>query len=311
MPAALDVRLLRAAVFAAACCVLATTGHLLAAGSGVEPWKVAVGWLVLFVCCVPLAGRQRRSLPAVTAVVAATQVGLHVLFSLGHSAAAAHASGAPTQAAGTSPAAGHAAHAGAGTAATSAATGAADAANGAAAASGAGSSGAESTMELAARLLCNDHAAGLSLVDAERLIREAGLRPPPVPDDSFAAAAVGPAAGLLGELLAALLSLAAPSMLAGHLLAALCAGWLLLRGEAALWSLIRLSAPLVAALPAALRLAVAVARLLAGPRPGPPAAVRPSGSGHHPTAATCGTVLADTVIRRGPPAGRAQLTLAA
>ncbi|NJP69106.1 hypothetical protein, partial [Streptomyces spiramenti] len=230
MPAALDVRLTRAALFAAACCVLASTGHVLAAGGGIEPWKLGAGWLLLFAVSLPLAGRERRSLPAVVAVVAGSQAVLHVLFGLGHGAASG----------GTEAASGHAGHTGA--------------------ESAAGASGGLLTM--AAKLLCNDGLVKLTPAEADRIVTEAGLRPPPLPDASTADALPHAAAGLAavpGEVTAALVAMTAPAMLAGHLLAALAAGWLLLRGEAALWRLIRLSGEAVAALPAALRVAVAAA----------------------------------------------------
>ncbi|MEU3711968.1 hypothetical protein [Streptomyces catenulae] len=96
-------------------------------------------------------------------------------------------------------------------------------------------------------------------------------------------------------------------MLLGHLLAALAAGWLLRRGEAALWRLIRLSAPVAheaaaQALAGALRSALALVRALLaglpGHRTGPTAplahAAGPSGPED--------PALLHSVVRRGPPA---------
>ncbi|MFX4291881.1 hypothetical protein [Streptomyces bohaiensis] len=272
MPAALDVRLTRAALFAAACCLLASGGHVLAAGSGVEPWKIGAGWLILFMVSLPLVGRERRSLPGVVAVVAGSQLLLHVLFGLGHGAASGGAE--------TAGHAGHSGHAGGDEAA-------------------AGVSGG--VLSMAAKLLCNDELLTLTPAEADRIVTEAGLRPPPVPAAADAPPVDGLAA-LLGDAAAALVAMTAPAMLAGHLLAALVAGWLLLRGEAALWRLIRLSGAAVAALPGALRVAVAAALLLCGrPAAGCAAPVRPRGTGHHPTPATSGRVLGDAVVRRGPP----------
>ncbi|NJQ08205.1 hypothetical protein [Streptomyces lonarensis] len=276
MPAALDVRLMRAALFAAACCVLASTGHVLAAGSGIEPWKLGAGWLALFLAILPLAGRERRSLPGIVAVVAGSQLLLHVLFGLGHGAAAG----------GADAAAGHAGHTGG--------------------AGGGDAAGGGGVLSMAAKLLCNDELLKLTPAEADRIVTEAGLRPPPMPDGSTADVlpqAAGGLAAVPGEVAAALVAMTAPAMLAGHLLAALAAGWLLLRGEAALWRLIRLSGAAVAALPGALRVAVAAALLLCGRAPAAPAApVRPRGTGHHPPPATSGRVLSDAVARRGPPA---------
>ncbi|MET9292213.1 hypothetical protein [Streptomyces sp. NPDC003077] len=94
-------------------------------------------------------------------------------------------------------------------------------------------------------------------------------------------------------------------MLLGHLLAALAAGWLLRRGEAALWRLVRLSAPAaraVTALVGALRGALALLRVLlaglVGALDGTPRAPFPYG---HEQARPQELLLQHSVVRRGPP----------
>ncbi|MET2715961.1 hypothetical protein ABXV03_09505 [Streptomyces harbinensis] len=83
MCAGADLRLLRAAVFAAACTALAAAGHLGAGGPPLPAWTLLAAWAAVCAVCVPLAGRERRSLPALTAALAAGQLALHHLFSLG------------------------------------------------------------------------------------------------------------------------------------------------------------------------------------------------------------------------------------
>ncbi|MCZ7417596.1 MULTISPECIES: hypothetical protein [unclassified Streptomyces] len=77
--ASADLRLLRAAVFTAACVVLSAAGHVLAAGATVPLWAFGAAAALVFSLAVPLAGRE-RSLPGIAAGLAAGQVGLHVLF---------------------------------------------------------------------------------------------------------------------------------------------------------------------------------------------------------------------------------------
>ncbi|MFI5943654.1 hypothetical protein ACIBCB_25820 [Streptomyces uncialis] len=77
-----DLRLLRAAVFAAVCVVLSAAGHVLASYESVPLWSVTAGFLVVFAVAVPLAGRA-RSLPGIAALLAAGQLTLHTLFGIG------------------------------------------------------------------------------------------------------------------------------------------------------------------------------------------------------------------------------------
>ncbi|MEU2386130.1 hypothetical protein ABZ606_16005 [Streptomyces sp. NPDC012461] len=88
------LRVLRAAVFAAVCVVLAGAGHTLAAHEAVPLWTLAAGFLATAAVAVPLSGRA-RSVPAITALLAVCQTVLHTLFGLGQHGAA----GAPTGAA--------------------------------------------------------------------------------------------------------------------------------------------------------------------------------------------------------------------
>ncbi|MEU9133572.1 hypothetical protein AB0D08_36715 [Kitasatospora sp. NPDC048540] len=81
--AALDVRLVRASAFATVSVALAAAAHGAAGGAAVGLPLVALGWLLVCAAAGVAAGR-RRSLPAITAGVAAGQLGLHLLFRTGH-----------------------------------------------------------------------------------------------------------------------------------------------------------------------------------------------------------------------------------
>ncbi|WP_049567506.1 hypothetical protein [Streptomyces sp. SBT349] len=219
MRAGADLRLLRAAVFAAACTTLAASGHVWATGPGVRPATLAAGWAAAFAVALPLTGRERRSVPAMAGLLAVSQLALHVVFCIGR-----HASpGRPP---------------------------------------------APSARELAARLLCNDHMPAISEREAARIVAASGLGDAHTAPTAGAAGAAhaGGAGGAGSGLGEAFASLASPPMLLGHLAAALAAGWLLRRGEAALWAAVRLSlatpgVPPLAAL-APLRRAARLLRLL-------------------------------------------------
>ncbi|MBZ9642862.1 hypothetical protein [Streptomyces sp. PSKA30] len=89
-----DLRILRAAVFAAVCVVLSAGGHALGSG-GVPLWTLGAGFLAVLVVAAPLAGRE-RSLPGIAALLAAGQMALHTLFGLGqHGSAPLRASAPP------------------------------------------------------------------------------------------------------------------------------------------------------------------------------------------------------------------------
>ncbi|CAL9300220.1 hypothetical protein [Streptomyces sp. R02] len=85
------LRILRAAVFAAVCVVLAGASHSFASCDTVPLWTLGAGFLAAVAVAVPLAGRT-RPLPLITALLAAGQTALHTLFGLGQH-------GAPTGAA--------------------------------------------------------------------------------------------------------------------------------------------------------------------------------------------------------------------
>jgi hypothetical protein len=107
--------------------------------------------------------------------------------------------------------------------------------------------------------------------------------------------------------LAFVLPLCSLPMLLGHLLAAVAAGWLLRRGEAALWRLVRLSvrgaAGLAALSPAVLRRAHALLSAPAGGKAGPLKRGRRRSAG--PAGGPRTVLLRHSLARRGPPAVRA------
>ncbi|WP_346073413.1 hypothetical protein [Streptomyces thermogriseus] len=81
-----DLRMLRAAVFAAVCVVLAAAGHAVASCAAVPLWTLGAGFAGTLAVVAPLAGRT-RSLPGIAALLAAGQTALHVLFGLGQKGA--------------------------------------------------------------------------------------------------------------------------------------------------------------------------------------------------------------------------------
>ncbi|MFC8064253.1 hypothetical protein [Streptomyces sp. NPDC057293] len=263
-----DLRILRAAVFAAVCVVLAAAGHTLASCATVPLWSLGAGFLGAVVVAAPLAGRL-RSLPGIVALLTVGQTALHVLFGLGqHGTTAVTAPG------------------------TAAGAGAAGATGGLSDAS---------LVQQAARLVCGTTAAAISPAQAQRILDDARVAP-----DASTGATHHPADALAGAGDPAALLPSLP-MLLGHVLAALAAGWLLRRGDLALARLVELSAhsahsvaegAFVRALRAALSLVRALHAGLAGapgtgPRPPRPALLAP------PRPLT--TALQHTVIRRGPP----------
>ncbi|MFC4495497.1 hypothetical protein ACFPA8_15305 [Streptomyces ovatisporus] len=221
---------------------LSAGGHSLTGGGRVPLWTIGVACVAVFVIAAPLAGRE-RSLPGIAALLAGGQIALHMLFSCGGTRSVT-ASAAPS------------AHSSHGVTAPG---------------SGAG------LRSLAAQLLCGDQSAGsISEARARRVVSDAGLDPArlggqagsSVPEHGHAAhhagqhaahhpgtgtgaghEAAGAAASAADTPLECLrtaadvaLSLFDGPMLLAHLVAALALGWLLRRGEAALWQLVRLSA---------------------------------------------------------------------
>jgi len=271
------LRVLRAAVFAAVCVVLAAAGHSLASCATVPWWTLGAGFAGALVVVAPLAGRE-RSLPGIATLLALGQTVLHVLFGLGqHGTTSMAMSSMPrtsdaalvqqaarllcgTTAAAISPAQAHRLLV---EARLYPATG-----TGSGGGTGVGAGGAHAMTETSG----SAGSSALSLL-------------PSLP------------------------------MLLGHVLAAVAAGWLLRRGDLALLRLAELSAysahsmaegALVRSLRAALALVRALRAGLPGaPEAGPRAPLTASLTPPRPRT----RALQHTVIRRGPPA--AGLVLAA
>ncbi|MET7476464.1 hypothetical protein ABZT17_19115 [Streptomyces sp. NPDC005648] len=277
-----DVRILRAAVFAAVCVVLAAGGHALASCATVAPWTLGAGFLAVFLVAAPLAGRE-RSLPGIAALLAAGQTVLHTLFGLGQHAAMAGGGRMPT------------------TSTTSTASMA--------------SMSDASLVERAARLVCGTTAAAISPAHARKLLADARIYPANAMSRAMgmdmsavhqAGSGTGIGTGTGAGSSASTASMAAllPSlpMFLGHVLAALAAGWLLRHGDRALLRSIQLSeGAFVRSLRAALALVCALrSGLPAVPEPGP----RTPRTALLAPARPRTTALQHSVIRRGPPAGR-------
>ncbi|MEU1301112.1 hypothetical protein [Streptomyces shenzhenensis] len=283
------LRILRAAVFAAACVVLAAAGHTLASCAPVPLWTLGAGFLGATVLVAPLAGRQ-RSLPGIVALLAFGQTALHVLFGLAQHGTAAMASGA-------------AATGSTGSTGSMGAMGSVDSTGGMSDAT---------LVEQAARLVCGAGAAAISPAHAYRILADArlidGSGATHHPAAAISASGTSGASGASSDAL-----LPSLPMLLGHVLAALAVGWLLRRGDLALLRLMHLSAHGVAeaALVRSLRGALALTRALRGglrsePDPGP----RHRRTARNEAPAPHGTALQHSVVRRGPPAVTA-LVLAA
>ncbi|WP_377270244.1 hypothetical protein [Peterkaempfera sp. SMS 1(5)a] len=155
----------------------------------------------------------------------------------------------------------------------------------------------QTVTEVAGRLLCSEHRLGGVLMlpsgtTPSQLVSRAGLDP--------AAYAPAPSAPWWHALLPTM----SPLMLAGHLAAAVAAGWWLRRGEAALWRLVRLAASAVQTYAAPLRIVLAVARMLLRGLLGV-SVVRPlraSWADRGGWRLPVPSALRHSVVRRGPPA---------
>lgn len=200
--AAADLRLLRAAVFAAACVALSAAGHITASCAGVPLWTLGVAAVAVFALVAPLAGRE-RSLPGIAAGLAVAQLALHALFAWCQSPRPV-----PPRVGGH----------------------------------GIGGLSDQAAIALARHVTCGFGAGRMDGAQARRMLGSGGF------DAASAAGMTAPAGHPMAGHTAAAASVSdalLPSlpMLLGHLLAALALGWLLRRGEAALWRLVRLSAP--------------------------------------------------------------------
>lgn len=269
-----DLRILRAAVFAAVCVVLAGVGHALGSCAAIPLWTLGAGFLGVLLVTVPFAGRE-RSLPGIAVLLAAGQTVLHTLFGLGQ-----HGTTAAT------------------TAAASASTSVSDA----------------SLVQQAARLLCGTAAATISPAQAQRILTEARLHPAPGAHASHRSAdalstvtdsAAGSSAALLPSLPMVLAHVLA-AVVAGWLLRR--GDLALLR----IVEISTVSAHSVAegAFVRSLRGALALVRALRAGLPGAPEAgprFLPTEPLARPAPRT--EALQHTVIRRGPPT--AALALAA
>ncbi|MFG2573626.1 hypothetical protein [Streptomyces sp. NPDC048481] len=273
-PSGRDLRLLRAAVFAAVCVVLAAAGHSMASCAVVPLWTLGAGFLGVLAVVAPLAGRE-RSLPGIAALLAVGQSALHTLFGLGqHTVAAA----APLSADASAPLSG-----------TDAAL-----------------------VARAARLVCGSTAAAISPAEAQKILVNARLYPGATGGGGSATAVDGMSgmgsmrhsADVLSTSGSPIPLLPSLPMLLGHVLAAVAAGWLLRRGDKALLRLLALSAHGVAegALVRSLRGALALVRaLIAGLPAAPGAGPRVPCAGLPAPAVPRITALQHSVIRRGPP----------
>ncbi|GHC36189.1 hypothetical protein [Streptomyces cinnamoneus] len=149
-------------------------------------------------------------------------------------------------------------------------------------------------IHFATQLTCNQRP--LSAAEARQVITDAGLDPAVHPAVHQAGAGQGAPASLWHALLPS------PAMTLGHLLAALALGWVLRRGEAALWRAVRLSAQSArglaeATLVRALRSLLLLVRVPAAPPlvvTGRPADAEDERPAREPE-------LRHLVIRRGPP----------
>ncbi|MET9821593.1 hypothetical protein ABZ038_08215 [Streptomyces sp. NPDC006349] len=263
-----DLRILRAAVFAAVCVVLAAAGHTLASCATVPLWSLGAGFLGAVLVAVPLAGR-RRSLPGIVLLLTVGQTALHALFGLGqHGATAAAAPG------------------------TAVATG-----------GGAGALSDASLVQQAARLVCGTTAAAISPARAQQILTDARIAPDAHtgavhhPADALttggASASLLPSLPmLLGHVLAALAAgwLLRRGDLALARLVELSAHSAHSMAEAAFVRALRAAFSLVRALHAGI-----AGDTGTGPRPPHPTLSVP------PRPRT--TALQHTVIRRGPPGG--------
>lgn len=313
-----DLRLLRAAVFAAVCVALAAAGHTFASRMTVPAWTLGAGFLAVLAVVVPLAGR-RRSLPGIVVLLAVGQTVLHTLFGLGQIMTGSMSMGSMGST-------GSAASASAGTVHAVASSGAVSAGGSAHALS---SLSDASLVEQAARLVCGVSAAAISPAQAQRILLDArlyggsggtatgsgsGAAASAVHQQADTMSSASGFAGLSGFSGSWLSLLPSLPMLLGHLLAAVAAGWLLRRGDTALLRLIALSAHGVAetALVRSLRAALALVYALGAGLPGAPSAGprlwRRTALLAAPAPRT--EALQHTVIRRGPPAARV-LALAA
>ncbi|GGN02963.1 hypothetical protein [Streptomyces fuscichromogenes] len=281
------LRLLRAAVFAALCVVLAAAGHTLASCATVPLWTLGAGFLGTLALVAPLTGRA-RSLPGIVALLAVLQAVLHTLFGLGQHGGSMMSGGSMSMSSMSSMAS-------MSSVSSVSSASVADA----------------SLVERAARLVCGAGAAQISPAHAYKILVDAHLGASVPATGTSGAAHATDATASLGSLLPTV------PMLLGHVLAAVVAGWLLRRGDLALLRLIQLSTDSAhgvaeGALVRSLRGALALAGALCAGLVTVPEAPVPGRSGAWDVPPAPRTVaLQHSVIRRGPPMAAAVLVLAA
>lgn len=178
-------------MFAAVCVVLAAAGHAIASCATVPPWTLGAGFLATFLVVAPLAGRA-RSLPGIVVPLAVGQTVLHTLFGLGQTAVTP----------------------------SSDSLSASDA----------------TLVARAAHLLCGTTAAAISPAQAHQILTDARLLPTsgsmgPTGSMSGMGSMHHPADAMSTSAASSMSLFPSLSMLLGHVLAALAAGWLLRRGD--------------------------------------------------------------------------------
>ncbi|MFD5855842.1 hypothetical protein [Streptomyces chartreusis] len=263
-----DLRVLRAAVFAAVCVVLAGVGHILGSCATIPMWTLGAGFLGVLVVALPFAGRE-RSLPGIAALLAVGQTVLHTLFGLGQHVTVS---------------------------APSAASGSGSMSDAALVARAArlvcGTAAAAISPAQAQRILTDARIGPATGAHASHPSADG------MSTVTDSAGGIGFSASLLPSL---------PMVLA-HVLAAVVAGWLLRRGDLALLRIVEmsaLSAHSVAegAFVRSLRGALALVRALRAGLPGAPEAGPRFLRTESPARRAPRTAaLQHTVIRRGPPA---------
>ncbi|WP_051940139.1 hypothetical protein [Phaeacidiphilus oryzae] len=282
------LRVLRAVPFATVCVIVSALGHGMASDCAVPATTLLLSWLGVLAAAAALAGRE-RGLPAIAGALAAGQLGLHLVF---HFLAGTATAGSGFAGSGS---------AGSASARSASATGMAGMAGMAGGAGGTGGGGGSALGRLAAQLLCGPLPAGTS---AAEVVRRAGI-------DPGAYAGGGTAHGLSAPLWFCTHSVGlglTPAMIAGHLLAALAAGWWLRRGELALFGLLRRGAAY--ALPLCGVLALAAALLHGRLGLTEPAARRAPRHGEEKRRLPRGALLRHVLIRRGPPVDTGRFALA-
>ncbi|MEI7034064.1 hypothetical protein [Streptomyces pratensis] len=169
--------------------------------------------------------------------------------------------------------------------------------------------GGNPLIRFAAELVCGAGPAQLNAADAHRIVSTAGIDPSTLTQGhGHPAAAAENASGIAAAFASVPAMLPGLPMFLAHLLAALATGWLLRRGEAALFRLARLSAHSAQALAAgarlrSLRAALALVRALrAGTREQLTAGPRVPAAAEDDPAPATEDPLHHLVIRRGPPA---------